>query len=88
MTAVGIFVLQWRNGQKADDAKKAAERSAAALVETANGIFEVGKAVNGTVSDFLKAKEAECAARVEIAYAKGVAAGEQAQRDRQAPPQP
>lgn len=86
VTAVGILALQVRSGKKADDAKAAAEDAKAILVNTADGVFELGKAIDGRLSALLAAKEAEFASEIKRARAEGVAAGEQAQRDRAAEP--
>jgi hypothetical protein len=62
-------------------AQTAIESSKRDLVETANGIFEVGKKLDGRLTQLLEAATA-------LARAEGKAEGEQAQRDRAAGPQP
>jgi hypothetical protein len=62
-------------------AQLAAESSKKAIVATQDGIFELGKQIDGRLSELLKSSSA-------LARAEGVAQGEQAQRDRAADPQP
>lgn len=62
-------------------AQAAAEASKKAIVATQDGIFELGKQIDGRLSELLKSSAA-------LARAEGVAQGEQAQRDRSAEPQP
>ena len=62
-------------------AQVAAEAGKKAIVATEAGIFELGKQIDGRLSELLKSSSA-------LARAEGVAAGEQAQRDRASEPQP
>lgn len=61
-------------------AQVAAESSKREIIQTANGIFEVGKKLDGRLSELLASATA-------LARAEGKAEGEQAQRDRASEPQ-
>lgn len=65
----------------ANRAKMTAEDSHAQIIATKEGVFELGKQVDGRLTELLNATR-------QSARAEGVAAGEQAQRDRAAEPQP
>ena len=70
-----------RAAQLADLARIAAIASTAAIVATNDGIFELGKQLDGRLSELLKTS-------TELSHAQGKAEGEQAQRDRHAEAQP
>lgn len=59
----------------AEESKAAAEQSKAEIVATKEGVFELGKRVDGRLSELL-------AASIAAAKADGVTIGEQAERDR------
>lgn len=61
-------------------AQTAAESAKKEIVATANGIFEVGKKLDGRLTELLASETA-------LARAQGIAQGEQAQRDRAAEPE-
>jgi hypothetical protein len=72
---------------KADDAAHAAERAKVAaedskreIIATKEGVFEVGRQIDGRLSELLRSSTA-------LARAEGVAQGEQSQRDRAAAPE-
>lgn len=78
---VGAFVARsnsLRAASAASAAKVAAESAKADIIATKEGVFELGKQVDGRLSELLI--ETRKSARAE-----GVAAGEQAQRDRANP---
>ena len=89
VAAVGALLIGWRNSRKADAAKEkaAAAAIAAAVAKEAaeagkrevlivgDKVVEVGKQLDGRLSELLREARA-------LARAEGVAAGEQAQRDR------
>jgi hypothetical protein len=95
IAAVGAVAIGFRNSRKADAAKdKAAIAATAAAVAkeaalasqrevmvVGDKVVEVGKQLDGRLSELLR--EARASARAE-----GVAAGEQAQRDRASEAQP
>jgi hypothetical protein len=85
VAAIGAVILAWRNSQKADEAKVkatlAAEAAAAAqreVIATKDGVFEVGRQIDGRLTQLMASATA-------LARAEGVAQGEQRQRDRQSP---
>ena len=57
------------------EAKEAAEQTTATLVEVGDKVFRIGEQVDGRLSELLREARA-------LARAEGIAAGEQAQRDR------
>ena len=69
-----------RAANAAEGAKAAAEASHAEIVETKAGVFELGRQVDGRLSELLA--QTRLSSRAE-----GVLAGEQAQRDRASGPQ-
>lgn len=79
---IGAIALAYRQSVEAkhlaSDAKDAAESARVEIIATKNGIFEVGKQLDGRLSELLISSNA-------AARAEGVAAGEQSQRDRAAP---
>ena len=89
VAAVGALLVGYRNSRKADAAKEkavAAALAAAVAKEAAEAgkrevlivgdkVMEVGKQLDGRLSELLREARA-------LARAEGVAAGEQAQRDR------
>lgn len=82
VAALGAVLLGWRNSHKADAAKEKAALAAAAavtakeaaeasqrdVIATKDGVFEVGKQIDGRLSELLKLTE-------KAAYAAGLAAG-------------
>lgn len=92
VTAVGAVILGWRNSRKADQAKEkaaaaaiaaavakeAAEASKREVIVVGDKVVEVGKQLDGRLSELLA--EARRTSRAE-----GFTAGEQAQRDRAMP---
>ena len=88
VTAVGVILVgywAYRAKERAADAAEAAAKAAAEanaarseIMVVGDKIVEVGKALDGRLSELLR--EARATARAE-----GMAAGEQAQRDRAAP---
>jgi hypothetical protein len=84
---VGALVARSNNqraveaAKSAEAAKIAAQQSQREIIATKEGVFELGKQVDGRLSELLTATR-------KSARAEGVAAGEQAQRDRAAGPQP
>ena len=80
--SVGLWVVY----RKAVEAKKAAERGNEAIILVDGQIRELGKRVNGRLSALLEAEAGRRAAESKAARAEGVAAGEQAQRDRDMSP--
>lgn len=89
VAAIGALAVGWRNSRAASEAKaraaeaafaaerakEAAEASRREIIATKDGVFEVGKRIDGRLSELLKSATA-------LARAEGIAAGEQAQRDR------
>ncbi len=79
---IGAIALAYRQAssarQEAADAKLAALDAKREIIATKTGIYEVGKQLDGRLSELLATSNA-------AARAEGVAAGEQAQRDRAAP---
>lgn len=71
VTALGAVAVGWRNSRKADaakeeaalaaaaalTAKEAAEASKREIVATKDGVFEVGKQIDGRLSELLKLTE-------------------------------
>lgn len=71
VTAIGAAVIGWRNSKKADQArekaaiaaaaamtaKEAAEDSKKEIIATKDGVFEVGKQIDGRLSELLKLTE-------------------------------
>ena len=99
VAAVGALVNTFRISRKSDEAKTAAievavraelaaaeaAAAATAIIETKDGIFEIGKKLDGRLQALLDAKDELLAASVAKARAEGQASGEQAERDRQRP---
>jgi len=73
-------VSAWRARQEAKRARVAAESSKDVYAVVDEHIVNLGRAVDGRLSELLKSTE-------RLARAEGVAAGEQSQRDRQSPPE-
>jgi hypothetical protein len=84
---VGALVARSNNqravaaAKAAEAAKAAAESAKADIIATKAGVFELGKQVDGRLSELLDVTR-------KASRAEGWAAGEQAQRDRAAGPQP
>jgi hypothetical protein len=82
VTAIGVIVVAYfayRAKVEASRAARIADDLQAPLIRIGDQVLEVGDAIDGRLTALLKSETS--AARLE-----GVAAGEQAQRDRQAPP--
>ena len=96
IAALGAFAVAWRNRTRADRATRAAEAAAAKaeaaklaaedsntkLVAIGDSIYELGKQIDGRMSDLLKASEARGKAEGRALHAEGVVQGEQAERER------
>ena len=81
ITATGAVLVGWRNSRKADEArekaaiaaaaaltaKEAAEASKREIVLTKEGVFEVGKQIDGRLSELLKLTEDSAFARGQLA---------------------
>lgn len=81
VTAAGAVLVGWRNSRKADDAREKAIIAAAAadhakeaalasqreIVATKNGVFEVGKQLDGRLQELLKVTRTEAYARGQLA---------------------
>ena len=84
VTAIGAVVIGYRNSLKAEAARERASEAVAAaeaakvaasraevdIIATRNGVFEVGKQIDGRLSELLELTKA-------AAYAEGKLAGEQ-----------
>jgi hypothetical protein len=95
VAAIGAVLIGYRNSRKADAAKADAHQAAVAaavakeaalaskreVVIVGDKVLEVGRQLDGRLSELLA--EARATSRAE-----GFTAGEQAQRDRNAEPQP
>ena len=73
-------VSAWRARAEAKAARIAAEQSKDGLAVVGGNVYNLGKAVDGRLSELLASTE-------KMARAEGHAAGEQSQRDRQSPPE-
>ncbi len=85
VTAIGVIVIAYWTYRGKERAAKAAELAAerdreakAAIITVGDKVFEVGKALDGRLSQLLAEAKA-------LAHAEGRAEGEQAQRERQTP---
>jgi len=81
ITALGVILVgywAYKGKNRADDAKRASENNNARIVELDGKLYTLGVNVDGRLSELLRVS-------TEAARAQGVAEGEQAQRDRQAP---
>lgn len=77
VTAAGAVLVGWRNSRKADDAKekallaaaaadlakRAAEDSKREIVLTKEGVFELGKQIDGRLTQLLALTDSEAYAR-------------------------
>ncbi len=88
VAAIGAVLVGIRNSRKAEVAaiaatiaKEAAEASQREVVATKDGVFEVGRQIDGRLTQLMATATA-------LARAEGIAQGEQAQRDRSSEAQP
>lgn len=91
---VGVIVtlLNYRasNAARRDAAaaKAAAETASHGIVEIGGKVYDLGKAVDGRLTQLLEANAAKAAVTADLARAEGVHDGERQQRDRASEPQP
>ena len=83
VAAVGVILTAWW----AYRAKTQASEATAQITVVGKDVYELGKRVDGRLTELLDAAAAKGVTDAALARAEGQAEGEQKQRDRQAPPE-
>jgi hypothetical protein len=73
VTALGAVIVAWRAAGRAKEAKDAADSNRLEIVATKDGVFEIGKRIDGRLTQLLKTTE-------ELARAQGELVGRAAQK--------
>ena len=78
-------ILAYRGKQKAGEAKTASDQNRAEIIAVGDKVYKLGERLDGPLSELMKSIRAEGVSAANAARSEGHAAGEQAQRERQAP---
>jgi len=78
-------ILAYRSKQKAGEAKVATDENRAEIIAVGDKVYALGERLDGPLTELMKSIRAEGVSAANAARSEGHAAGEQAQRERQAP---
>jgi hypothetical protein len=78
-------ILAYRSKQKAGEAKVATDQNRTEIIAVGDKVYALGERLDGPLSELMKSIRAEGVSAANAARSEGHAAGEQAQRERQAP---